>query len=182
LNPTPNAEWISKGKAGVPVELGIRVAIVEDQHRFLLHHQVMQHLTDDKIAVSITQETQTRFANLKGISFDKGFHSKQNQIELAKLVEQVTLPKKGKLNSEERERECQEIFRHHRRQHSAVESAINALEHNGLDKCPLHGIEGFKHYVALAIVSKNLKRLGQIIRQQAIEKEQRLREPYQKAA
>jgi IS5 family transposase len=37
----PHTEWISKGKAGVPVELGLRACIVEDQHRFILHHQVM---------------------------------------------------------------------------------------------------------------------------------------------
>lgn len=30
----PHTEWISKGKAGVPVELGLRVCVVEDQHRF----------------------------------------------------------------------------------------------------------------------------------------------------
>ncbi|MFT5085468.1 MAG: IS5 family transposase [Lentisphaeria bacterium] len=35
-----------------------------------------------------------------------------------------------------------------RRQHSAVESAVNALEQHGLDRCPDHGIDGFKRYVA----------------------------------
>jgi IS5 family transposase len=37
----PHTEWISKGKAGVPVELGIKVCIVEDQAGFILKHQVM---------------------------------------------------------------------------------------------------------------------------------------------
>src|SRR6266568_7622829 len=37
-----HTEWISKGKAGVPVELGLRVCVMEDQHRFILHHQVME--------------------------------------------------------------------------------------------------------------------------------------------
>ncbi len=35
----PHTEWISKGKAGVPVELGLKVCILEDQHQFILHHQ-----------------------------------------------------------------------------------------------------------------------------------------------
>ncbi|MCP3878696.1 MAG: ISNCY family transposase, partial [Sulfitobacter sp.] len=30
----PHTEWINKGKAGVPVELGLRVAVCEDQHGF----------------------------------------------------------------------------------------------------------------------------------------------------
>jgi len=45
----PHTEWISKGKAGVPVELGVKVCILEDQHQFILHHQVMQKQTDDPI-------------------------------------------------------------------------------------------------------------------------------------
>ena len=34
-----NTEWISKGKAGVPQELGLKVCILEDQYGFILHHQ-----------------------------------------------------------------------------------------------------------------------------------------------
>ena len=33
----PYTVWISKGKAGVPVELGVKVRILEDQHQFILH-------------------------------------------------------------------------------------------------------------------------------------------------
>lgn len=33
--------WIAKGKAGTPVELGVPVAIVEDQSQFLLYHQIL---------------------------------------------------------------------------------------------------------------------------------------------
>jgi IS5 family transposase len=35
----PHTEWISKGKAGVPVELGVKVCILEDQHQFILHRK-----------------------------------------------------------------------------------------------------------------------------------------------
>ena len=50
-----------------------------------------------------------------------------------------------------------------RRAHSAVESAINGLEVHGLDVCPDHGIEGFKRYVALAVVARNIHRIGAIV-------------------
>ena len=33
----PQTEWISKGKSGVSQELGLKVAIVEDQYQFILH-------------------------------------------------------------------------------------------------------------------------------------------------
>ena len=77
-----HTEWISKGKAGVSQELGLRVCIVKDQFGFILHHRVMQNETDDKIAVPIIQETKDRFADLGSCSFDKGFHSPENQEKL----------------------------------------------------------------------------------------------------
>ena len=64
----PHTEWISKGKAGVPVELGLRVAIVEDQFGFILRNQVMEKTTDDKIAVAIVRETQERFPAVRTVS------------------------------------------------------------------------------------------------------------------
>ncbi len=42
---------MSKGKTGVPVELGVKVCVLEDQYRFILHHQVMQKETDEQVAV-----------------------------------------------------------------------------------------------------------------------------------
>lgn len=59
----PHTEWIVKGKAGVPMELGLKVCIMEDQHQFLLHHQVMEEQTDDQVAVSMVAET--RFCRIK---------------------------------------------------------------------------------------------------------------------
>ena len=68
-----HTEWISKGKAGVPVELGLRVCVLEDTMGFILHHQVMEKQTDDKVAVLMVEETQARFPRLGVCSFDKGF-------------------------------------------------------------------------------------------------------------
>ena len=36
-----HTRWVSKGKAGTPVELGVPVAIIEDQYGFILHHEVL---------------------------------------------------------------------------------------------------------------------------------------------
>ena len=178
----PHTEWISKGKAGVPVELGLRVCVVEDQHRFILHHQVMEKTTDDQVAVPVTQATQHRFPTLTAISFDKGFHSPVNQAELAKLVDQVVLPRKGRLSEAAQRHESAPEFVRLRRQHAAVESAINALEHHGLDRCPDHGIDGFKRYVALAVLARNVQRLGAVLKEQAALSAKRQRGTYRKAA
>jgi hypothetical protein len=174
----PHTEWISKGKAGVPVELGMRMCIMEDTHGFILHHKVMQKETDDKIAVKMVKATKNNFPSFNACSFDKGFHSIANQLDLKKELEQVVLPKKGKLSAADKEREYDEEFIQAKKKHSAVESAINALQVHGLNKCPDHGLEGFERYAALAVLSRNIQKIGCIVR----DKERQKCEEYPKAA
>jgi transposase, IS5 family len=178
----PHTEWIVKGKAGISQELGLRVCIVESSDGFILHHMVMENKTDDQVAVAITKETKKRFPALRSCSYDKGFHSPQNQQDLRKELDFVVLPKKGRCNPEEQTHEGSEQFGELRRKHSAVESAINALEHTGLDRCKDYGLEGFKRYVALAIVARNIHRLGCILKEQELEKEKQCRGVRKKAA
>jgi hypothetical protein len=171
----PHTEWISKGKAGVPVELGVKVCIVEDSDGYLLHHRVMQQQSDDQIAIDLIAETQARYPDLRVCSFDKGFHSPTNQVELAKRLDRAVLPKKGRCNKTEQEREHSEAFITSRRKHSAVEAGINALEVHGLDRCPDHGLHGFKRYVALAVVARNVQKLGAELQKKLRQQEQRKR-------
>ena len=37
----PYTEWINKGKIGIPVELGVRLCIIDDQYGFILNHEIM---------------------------------------------------------------------------------------------------------------------------------------------
>lgn len=169
----PHTEWISKGKAGVPVELGLKVCIIQDQFQFILHHQVMENITDSEIAISIVTETKNRFPNLRSISFDKGFHSQDNQKKLPNIAGVVVIQKKGKLSESDKARESDPEFKKLKRMHSAVESGINALEVHGLDRCPDHGIDGFKRYVALGVLGYNIHRFGALLMKQDLKRHKR---------
>ena len=171
----PYTEWVVKGKAGVPMELGLRVCIIEDQHQFLLHHQVMEKQTDDQVAVSMVSEAMARFPNLTTCSFDKGFHSPDNQEALAEMLDVVALPRKGKRSKKIQEIESSQDFLQAKQKHSAVESAINGLGVHGLDRCPDRGLDGFKRYVALSIVGRNLQRIGVILVEQEKKRLERMR-------
>jgi IS5 family transposase len=175
-----HTEWISKGKAGVSQELGVKVCIVKDQFGFILHHRLMHNETDDQVAVPIIRETKERFDEVSSCSFDKGFHSPENQKQLAEMLNKVLLPRKGKLSAINKEIENSEAFRQARQKHSAVESSINALENHGLDRCPDHGLHGFKRYVALAILSRNIQILGHIHQQKELKRQQRFEKRQQK--
>jgi IS5 family transposase len=169
-----HTEWINKGKAGISQELGLKICIVKDQFGFLLHHRVMQKETDDQIAVPIIKETKERFPQLTSCTFDKGFHSPANQKDLAALLEKVILPRKGKLSAINKEIENSEEFKEARRKHSAVESSINALENHGLDRCLDHGLHGFKRYVGLAVLARNIQIIGHILQQKELQRVQKL--------
>ena len=81
--------------------------------------------------------------------------------ELLELyVPVVVMPKRGKKNAAETERENGKQFVALRHQHSAVESEINSLEHHGLNRCLDVGLPGYLRYVGLGVLSYNLHVIG----------------------
>jgi IS5 family transposase len=159
----PHTELINKGKLGIPVELGVRVCVVEDQHQFILHHEVMQKKVDQQVALPITEEVKKHFPSIASISFDKGYFSTDNRENISKIMK-VSLPKKGKLSEKDSAIETSEDFLNSQKKHSAIESAIHALIVHGLDRCLDHGINGLNRYVALSVLARNIHRIGEIIR------------------
>lgn len=172
-----HTEWISKGKQNKRVELGHNILISTDQNHFIIHYQIVQKQADANLTVALADALISKYKNRKieSLSLDKGFYSKENKELLSLEIPLVIMPKKGKPNNQEKEEESTKTFKKLRNAHSAVESNINQLEHNGLDRCPDKGMNGYKRYVSLGILSYNLHRLGQVLQQQA-------REELQKAA
>ncbi len=161
--------------------LGLKVCVLEDQHGFILHHRVMQNETDDQVAVAMVKQAKEYHPTLISCNFDKRFHSPANQKNLMEYLDFVVLPRKGRLSQNDKEREYSEEFIRAKYQHSAVESAINALEVHGLDRCLDHGIDGFKKYVALAVLGRNIQQLGLKLQQQDLDRQQ-AKEKLKKAA
>jgi len=159
----PHTEWISKGKAGVPQELGKRVCIMSDQFGFILSHTVMDRVTDSDIAVDFVRQCKDLYPELEQCSFDKGFWSPENERRLNKILSLAVLPRKGKLSAKRRQKESEENFALARKKHSAVESSINTLENHGLDRCPDKGEKHFHTYVSLAVAAGNIHRLGSLL-------------------
>lgn len=165
-----HTEWIVKGKAGVPQELGVKVCIMKDQYGLIMNHSVMERLHDVDIAVPFTIETKNNFTNIFSCGYDRGFYSSENYMRLTEILDTVIMPKKGKLNATEIERETSHEFLANRKKHSAVESSIATLENHGLDLCPDKGINNFKKYVALAMLARNIQILGNTIQVRKLKK------------
>lgn len=183
-----HTEWITKGKMNKRVELGHLLCITTDQHQFIVDYKILENERDAPQVKPLIQRLEQNYPgkNIYSHSFDKGFYSRDNYEVLQQGgVENIVLPKKGKLNKEEKQRESNKTFRSLRRAHSAIESNINMLEHHGLNRCADKGIKGYRRYVGLSVLAYNLHILGnQLI---AIEKKkeqqrQKQRERYRQAA
>ena len=122
-----HTRWISKGKAGVPVELGVPVCVLEDDCGFILHHRIMWEGSDVDHAQPMIEETQARFPSLRACSFDRGFHSPANRVRLDTLLADNVLPRKGYLTKADKERERGANFVAMRRWHPGIESKINVM-------------------------------------------------------
>jgi len=159
-------EWITKGKQHPNVELGKNVQITTDQFHLIIDCKVMENEVDKSTVISLSDRILSRY-KVRSWSYDKGFYTKENKELAGLFIENLIMPKKGKLNKTEREEEQKPAFKKLRGKHNAIESNINELESKGLDKCPDKGYRNFKRYIMLGVCAYNLHRIGaELLRQE----------------
>lgn len=178
-------EWISKGKRNS--ELGNLVLITTNQYQLIVDHKIMYKEKDPAQIVPLLGRLKENYPDEKiaSLSTDKGFYSKPNFEDCSSAgIENVIMPKKGKPNKKEYEREHTKIFISLRKSHSGVESNINMLERHGLNRCPDRGIPHYEKYVALSVLAYNLHHIGNELIRQRREKERLAlkRKEYRQAA
>ncbi len=158
----PHTEWIQKGKQRPNVELGHRLLIATDQHQLIQDYAVPVGQADVDQSVPVADRLLGRYGagSLASLSFDKGFTRAEDRELLSLYVPTVVMPKRGKKNAAETERENEKRFVALRHQHSAVESEINSLEHHGLNRCLDVGLKGYLRYVGCGVMSYNLHVIG----------------------
>ena len=162
----PQTQLIIRGKVPQPVEFGHRVLVIEDGAGFVCHYTILPHGAEDRdVVVCEMKLLQERLNDrIRRASFDRGFHSHQNQRELAQLVEHPCLPMPGSVQSQRQEESATVEFRAARRNHAGIESAIGALQSgNGLDRCRDHSFGNYCRYVGLGILGRNLQVLGKLL-------------------
>ena len=166
----PHTELIKKGKLFPPVELGHKILLTTDQHRLILDYRVMEQPTDAEEVVPLADRLLSRYGPIESLSFDKGFSRQEDRQLLELYIPEVIMPKRGKRNAQEEQRESGRRFRALRQQHHAIESDINCLEQHGLNRCPDKGLRGFKRYVGFGVLAYNLHKIGEQLLQQRIPK------------
>ena len=157
-----HTEWKKKGKANNKVELGNNVLVASDQFHFFLAHKVIYQQNDVELPIPLADKLRNIYGEdeIESISFDRGGWSPDNKALLEMFIPQVIIPKKGKKNIQQQQEESSKTFKKLRKEHSAIESNINSLEHHGLNRCLDKGTDGLEKYVALGVLSYNLHRFG----------------------
>jgi transposase, IS5 family len=161
-----HTQLYKRGKAGQPIQFGRLVLIYEDGAGFVSHYHILPRECGDRdVAVEETRKAQKRHhGKIRRASFDRGFHSPENQKELAKIVEHLCLPMPGVIQAVEQERTASVEFRQGRQSHPGVESAIGALQSgNGLEQCRDRTENGFARYIGLGVLGRNLHVLGKLL-------------------
>jgi IS5 family transposase len=162
----PHAELIQRGKEPNPIQFGHNVLVVEDAVGFVVDYRVVANgVLDQDLVVPVMRELQKRFGGkIKSASFDRGFHTPDNQRELAEIVRTPCIAAKGQHQGRHQQKEGTVAFRAARQNHPGVESAIGALQAgNGLKRCRDRGKRGYERYVALGILGRNLHTLGKLL-------------------
>lgn len=162
----PHTQLCKRGKAGEPVQFGRLVLVYEDDAGFITHSYILGREEHDRdVVVPQTQIVQNRLNGaIEEASFDRGFHTPENQRELAKIVVTPCLLKPGAKQSAEQTGQATIAFRQARQRHSGVESAIGALQAgNGLERSRDRTEPGFERYVQLGILGRNLHVLGKLV-------------------
>ena len=158
----PHTEWIQKGKQRPNVELGHRLLIATDQQQLIQDYAVLQSEAEVDQSVPVADRLLGRYGagSVASLSVDKGFTRAADRELLRLYIPEVVMPKRGKKNAAETERENGKQFIALRKQHSAVESEINSLEHHGLNRCLDVGRAGYLRYVGYGVMSYNLHVIG----------------------
>ena len=158
----PHTEWIAKGKQRPNVELGHKLLLATDQQQLIQDYAVLLGAAEVDQSIPVADRLLGRYGagSVASLSFDKGFTRAADRELLSLYVPTVVMPKRGKKNAAETEREREKKFVALRRQHSAVESEINSLEHHGLNRCLDVGIKGYQRYVGYGVLSYNLHVIG----------------------
>ena len=162
----PDTELLKRGKAGQPIQYGHKVLVIEDALGFLCHYKIVPLATDDRdVLIPEVESLQQRLrGQVQRASFDRGFHSPENQTRLAELIAHPCLPKPGVKQAAAQASQASVEFRQARQKHPGIESAIGALQSgNGMARCRDHSQIGYVRYIGLGVLGRNLLTLGKLL-------------------
>jgi len=160
-----HARPIPKGKAHKPCEFGEEVQIQEDEH-FITHWDIHNKPSDTEFFPKAIDKHHELFDKPpKMAATDRGYWSPDNKEYALKAgVKNISMPKKGKLNEQEKEFQNTQQFKKGQRFRAGGEAKISLLKRAyGLDRCRYKGVPGMARWVGGGILACNLITMARLI-------------------
>ena len=154
----PTARPIRRGKSGKSTEFGKVIQIQEDEV-FVTGWQISQDMNDEAFLSQAIKKHKKLFQKTpKEAATDRGYWSPENFALLKQVkVKHISLPKKGKLNPQEKQRQRNYHFKKLQRWRAGGEAKISWLKRKfGLRRCLDKGEFGYGRWIGAGILANNL--------------------------
>lgn len=154
----PGARPIRRGKAGKSTEFGKVVQIQEDEV-FVTNWQISGTKNDEAFLSEALSKHKKMFKKMpEEVATDRGYWTPENFALLKRAkVKHISLPKKGKLNPQEKQRQRNYHFKKLQRWRAGGEAKISWLKRKfGLRRCLDKGEFSYGRWVGAGILANNL--------------------------
>lgn len=160
-----DARPLVKGKANKPCEFGQEVQLQEDEY-FVTNWEINNQTSDVKFLPKAIDKHEELFGKPPDVlATDRGYWSPDNQTyALNRNIKNVSMPKKGKLNQQEKEFQDTPQFKKGQCFRAGGEAKVSLLKRKyRLDRCLYKGTVGMKLWVAGGILTCNLFTMAKLM-------------------
>jgi IS5 family transposase/DNA-binding transcriptional MerR regulator len=159
------ARPIPKGKAGKPCEFGQEVQIQEDE-RFITNWEINNKTSDVEFFPKAIDKHKKLFEKSPDTAAtDRSYWSPGNKACAEQAgVKNVSIPKKGKLNEQEKEFQNTPRFKRGQRFRAGSEAKVSLLKRQyKLGRCRYKGSDGMARWVGGGILACNLVTMARLL-------------------
>lgn len=154
-----HTELLKRGKAGKDIEFGHMIQIQQTGEKFITDYEVFEKKPAEPTLVrpALTSHKKLFGHFPESIAADKGYWSAEEFPKLQGDIEIVAIPKKGRRNEVENEREHDPFFRLAQAFRAGVEGSISFLKRClGLARCMNRGWQNYASTVGATVLAHNL--------------------------
>jgi len=154
-----------KGKAGVSCEFGVEVQVQEDE-KFITNWEINSKPSDTEFFPRALDKHRALFdKSPKNAATDRGYWSPENyERAIDAGVKNISLPKKGYLNAEERKRQSTSAFKRNQCYRAGGEAKISLLKRVfGLGRTRDKGERSMARWIGGGIIACNLMTFARLL-------------------
>lgn len=159
-----HTDIIRRGKKTAKTEFGHKVLFVAGKSGLITQYQVLQgNPGDNELWPQLLENHEQQFGRAPySISADRRFFSDDNQVlAMQQGVKRVSVCKPGYRSKQRQQYEKERWFKNLQRFRAGIEGIISGLMRGlGLKRCYWKGWHAFKRYVALSVVTFNLRKIA----------------------